>query len=191
VPYYPKDAKSSVPPYNPTDAAKVIAANHATGPYTLVTFNDPSFATAVELIQAELGQVGMTIKAEPKPIADYDAACGKNQCDIDLDEWGWPDADIMYDFLSSAEAKSTGANFAFMPKPIQAKVDSLLNAGRAAVDPKKATTAYATLVKYLNQNAIVVPVWDPISVTAARSRVKGWHTDAGGTIQYQDLYVTK
>lgn len=189
VPLYPKNAKSSVAPYNLAQARKAIAANHATGPYTLVTFNDPSFATAVELIQAELAQIGMNVKVEPKPIADYDAACSKGQCDMDLDEWGWPDADIMYNFLSSTEAKSNGANFSYLPKASQAKIDKLLNEGRTSVQSNKAAKVYGQLVKYLNQNAILVPIWDPTSITASREHIKGWHTDFEGTIQFQDLYV--
>lgn len=189
VPFYPKNAQASAPRYNLAAARRVIAANHATGPYTLVTFNDPSFVTAVELIQAELAQIGMNIKAEPKPIADYDAACSKGQCDMDLDEWGWPDADIMYNFLSSTEAKSNGANFSYLPKASQARIDTLLNDGRTSVQPAKATKAYGALVKYINQNVILVPLWDPTGITAARAQVKGWHTDFEATIQYADLYV--
>jgi peptide/nickel transport system substrate-binding protein len=191
VPYYPKNAKSSAPPYDPTDAAKIIAANHATGPYTLVTFNDPAFVTAAELIQAELGQVGMTIKATPKPIADYGPLCREGKCDIDLDEFGWPDADVMTDFLAKSQAGATGTNFAYMPKAEQAKVDSLLNKGRTTVAPKKVSAVYANLIKYLNQNVILMPLWDPISITGARTRVKGWHTDFASDIQFPDLYVSK
>jgi peptide/nickel transport system substrate-binding protein len=191
VPYYPKNAQAFVPPYNPSDARKIIAANHATGPYTLVTFNDPTFVTAAELIQGELAQVGMAIKAEPKPIADYGPLCRQGGCDIDLDEFGWPDADVMYDFLSSTQRGATGTNFANMPAAEQARVDTLLNQGRTAVSPKKATQVYGALIKYLNQQVIVASLWDPVGVTAARSRVKGWHTDFGGIIQYPDLYVTR
>ncbi|MDQ2740844.1 MAG: ABC transporter substrate-binding protein [Chloroflexota bacterium] len=190
VPFYPKTAQASAARYHLADARRIIAANHATGPYTLVTFNDPFVVTAVELIQAELAQVGMNVKVETKPVADYIATCGKGQCDIDLNFWGWPDADIMYIFLSSTEAKSSGSNFSYLPKASQARIDTLLNEGRTSVQSAKAAKAYGELVKYINQNAILVPIWDPIAVTAARARVKGWHTDFEGIIQYPDLYVT-
>jgi peptide/nickel transport system substrate-binding protein len=189
VPFYPKNAQASAPRHNLADARRIIAANHATGPYTLITFNSPNFVTAVELIQAELGQVGMNIKAEPKPIADFGAACSKGQCDMDVDDWGWPDADIMYSFLSSTQANPSGGNYSNLPKASQARIDTLLNQGRTSVQPAKAARAYGELVRYINQNAILVPLWDPNNITAARGRVKGWHTDFSAILQYPDLYV--
>lgn len=187
-PFYPKNARTFVPPYNLAAARRVIAANHATGPYKLFTFNDPAVVTAAELVQAELAQVGMNVTIQPKPLADYVAACSKGQCDIDLNEWGWQDPDIMYSFLSSAAAKS-GASFSFLPKTSQSRIDALLNEGRTSVQSQKAARAYSELVKYIDQNAILVPLWDPSSITASRKRVKGWHTDFEANIQYSDLYV--
>lgn len=53
-PFFDRKARTYAPRFDSAAARRVIAANHATGPYTLVTYGIPAFATSAEFIQAEL-----------------------------------------------------------------------------------------------------------------------------------------
>src|SRR5579884_973716 len=103
IPFYDKAAAKLMPKYNPTDAAKIISANHATGPYTLLCINDPQDTTTAQVIQTAAAQAGMQIKINSVAIADYVADANKGDFDMYLLPWGYSDADILYTILDPTQ----------------------------------------------------------------------------------------
>ena len=65
VPFSDPAAKKYAPAYKPSAAKKVLAKYHVKGPYTLLCFTG-FYATIAEVIQAELAQVGVTVKIVDK-----------------------------------------------------------------------------------------------------------------------------
>jgi peptide/nickel transport system substrate-binding protein len=188
LPFYDKSAKSYAPQYNPADARRILAANHVTGPFTLLTFNFPDEITAAELIQSELGQVGVKVAIVSKPVADYFGLATKGQFDMNIEYWDDVDPDILYLAFNSSQEASGGQNITFYKNET---LDSLLEQGRTSLKPAAAAKAYAGVQRFMNQNVIIDPLWTPITVDAVRSRVGGWHTDVAGDILYADMYVRR
>jgi peptide/nickel transport system substrate-binding protein len=189
VPFYDPATKSLVPQYNPSDAQRILSANHVTGPFTLLSSNPPAIATADELIQAELANVGVKVNIVSKPTADYIPLAQKGNFDLLVDNFYSPDADVLYTSYDSTQETGGGLNFTFYKN---AGLDKLLVAGRSTFDKNAAFAAYSAAQRYIVQNVITDPLWIPESVFGVRKTIGGFHTDVTGLWPlFQDLYVTK
>jgi peptide/nickel transport system substrate-binding protein len=185
--YYDPKSKSEAPQYNPTDAQKILSANHVTGPFTLLSQNSPTASAADELIQAELGAVGVKVNIVLKAGADYISLAQKGDFDLILDGVYGVDADILFLDYNSTQETSGGLNFTFYKN---AQLDKLTLQGRSTNDPKKAAAAYAGVQKFVLQKVLEDPLWSPVVVFGANKRVHGFHMDATGLWPlFQDLYL--
>jgi peptide/nickel transport system substrate-binding protein len=169
------------------DATKIIAANHATGPYTLLLFQGSSNQAMAELIQGELAQAGMKVNIVVQQLGDYESTAGKGDFDMNLLGWGWPDPDVLYQFFDSSQAKGAGLNFTNYVNPT---LDNLFDQERTALNTKKAQKTWNTLQKLMSTQAICVPLNIPASIYGVQTRVKGWNINREGDIAMADLYVT-
>ncbi len=185
--YYDPRTKSEAPQYNPTDAQRILSANHVTGPFTLLSQNSPTASAADELIQAELGAVGVKVTIVLKSGADYISLSQKGNFDLNLSGVYGVDADILYLDFNSTQEVSGGLNFTFYKN---ATLDKLTLAGRSTNDPKKAAAAYAAVQKFVLQKVLEDPLWSPVVVFGANKHVHGFHMDATGLWPlFQDLYL--
>jgi peptide/nickel transport system substrate-binding protein len=189
VPYYDPRSYQWAVKYNPGDAQKILSSNHVTGPFTLLSGNSPTDTTVDEIMQAELGSVGVKVSIVAKPVPDYISLAQKGTFDISLDGFYAPDADVLYSTFHSSQETSGGLNFTFYKN---ATLDSLLVQGRTTNNPKLAQQAYSAAQKFIVQNVIVDPLYTPENLFGTRTRVGGFHTDVTGLWPlFQDLYVTK
>jgi peptide/nickel transport system substrate-binding protein len=189
VPFYDPATKSIAPQYNPTDAQRILTANHVTGPFTLLTNNTPAVTAADELIQAELADVGVKVSIVSKPTADWISLAQKGKFDIIIDNYYAPDADILYNTFHSSQESGGGLNFTFYKS---AALDKLLVQGRSTFDTAQAQAAYSAAQRYILQNVITDPLWTPVTQFGVRSDVHGFHTDVTGLWPlFQDLYIAK
>lgn len=173
IPFYDKNAKKYLPKLNTSDAQRIISANHATGPYTMIVPAGASaFATTAELIQAELAQVGMTVNVQSKPIGDYLSLAGKGEFDMNILGYGYTDPDILYTLYDSKNGKGAGLDFTNYVNPT---LDSLLEKGRTTLKTKTAAKYYNQAQELMNKNVIVVPLFTATSPYAVRTRVKGFY----------------
>jgi len=187
LPFYDKAAPSYAPQYDITAAQKALAGtNVAHGRYTLLVVSEQPFPQAAELIQAELGQVGINVNIVTKPVGDFIPLAAKGQYDLLLLGWGYPDPDFLYQLLDSSQGAGAGLNFTNYKS---ATLDSLIVKGRTATDNGQAAAAYAQLQRFVDTNVIIDPLVTPAAIYGVRTRVKGWHTSSDTSILYQDLYV--
>jgi len=187
LPFYDKAAPSYAPQYDIAAAQKALAGtNAAHGRFTLLVPDEQPLPQAAELIQAELGQVGLNVSIVTKPIGDFIPLAAKGQYDLLLLGWGYPDPDFLYQLLHSSQGAGAGLNFTNYKS---ATLDSLIIKGRTATDTGQASVAYAQLQRFIDTNAIIDPLVTPVIVYGVRTRVKGWHTSSDTSILYQDLYV--
>jgi peptide/nickel transport system substrate-binding protein len=182
--YDPK-SPSYAPKLNLSAARAAIAAAHATGPYTLVAPQQLGADTAAELIQGELAQVGMQVNVVNKPPADWYSQIAKGDFDMTIITYGYADPDFLYTLFHSSQ-RNGGYNFGGIDDPA---LDKLLVAGQRTLNLKKARADYYAAQKILDTKVYAEPLWVSIDVTGVRSRVQGWHTDLGGSILWQDLWV--
>ena len=187
LPFYDKAAPGYAPHYDVAAAQKALAGTNAThGRYTLLVPSEQPLPQAAELIQAELGQVGINVSIVTKPIGDFIPLAAKGQYDLLLLGWGYPDPDILYQLLHSSQGAGAGLNFTNYKS---ATLDGLIVKGRTATDTAQATAVYAQLQLFVDTNVIIDPLVTPVTVYGVRTRVKGWHTSSDTSILYQDLYV--
>jgi len=188
VPYNDPKAQSYTPKLNPAAAASAISAAGAKGPYSLLTFAVPTTQSMAEIMQAELGQAGMTVNIDAKSVGDYVQTAAKGGFDIAILNWTYNDPDILYLLYNSTQGGGKGLNFTAYKN---AQLDSLTQQGREALKPKKAKAIYLQIQKLLAQNSIAAGIATPFGVTATRSWVKGWHTDIAGNVLLQDLWISR
>jgi len=189
VPFYDPAAKSLAPQYNPSDAQRILSADHVTGPFTLLSGNSPAIMAADEIIQGELANVGVKVSIVSKPTADYIPLAQKGNFDIIVDNTYAPDADVLYTSYNSTQETGGGLNFTFYKS---ARLDNLLVAGRSTTNAKDAVAAYSAAQRYILQNVITDPLWIPEVVFGVRKNVQGFHTDVTGLWPlFQDLYLAK
>ncbi|MDQ2831262.1 MAG: ABC transporter substrate-binding protein [Chloroflexota bacterium] len=187
LPFYDKAAPGYAPQYDIAAAQKALAGtNAAHGRYTLLVPSEQPLPQAAELIQAELGQVGINVSIVTKPLGDFIPLAAKGQYDLLLLGWGYPDPDFLYQLLDSSQGAGAGLNFTNYKS---ATLDSLIVKGRTATDNGQAATAYAQLQRFVDTNVIIDPLVTPAAIYGVRTRVKGWHTSSDTSILYQDLYV--
>lgn len=186
IPFYDKHLKNTLPGYSPSQAAKVVAAHRAQGPYDLLVTNDPQSMTIAEILQASAAQAGMKLNIDAKALADYVPAAGKGQFDLNLLEYTYNDADILFLLMNSTQGGGAGLNFTGYKS---ATLDSLTAAGRATLNAKKAAKIYDRIQLFANKNALLIGLASPTAILGLNARIQGYHTDSEGTYAVQDLYI--
>lgn len=187
VPYYDPGTKSLTPKYDLATAQSVLSANHVTGPYTLLSNNRPATTAADELIQAELGAVGVKVNIVSKPGPDFISLAQKGDFDLILDSWYSADADVLYNTFDSSQSAGGGLNFTNYKS---AALDKMLERGRTTFNTKKAASYYSQAQRFILKNYLADPLYIPITEFGVRNRVHGFHTDATGLWPlFQDLWV--
>jgi len=189
-PYYDKKAPTYAPKYQPSQASRLLSAQHVSGLYTLVTNTIPQYSTTAEFIQAALARVGVKVNLVVKPVLDAQAQMNKGDFDLAVDSWN---GDDLFPVLHSSQAASLGTGGFNRTGYHSKELDRLLVQSRETVDPKQAKRILARVQRFVDMQAIWVPLFNPETDTAVRRRLKGWHaSQTGVTFVYpvlQDGYV--
>jgi peptide/nickel transport system substrate-binding protein len=182
IPYYDKNVANSMPKFNPAKAAQVIAANHATGPYTFMVYQSPDYSTEAEIIQAAAGQAGMQLNIVNKAgIGDFVAAAKSGLFDVLILGYGSGDPDVMYHLLGSK-----GNHWTFGNTP---QLENLLLEGETTLQKKKVAKIYDQAQELINKQAELIGLDSEVPIFAFRTTIHGFHTDVRGNPAYQDLYI--
>jgi peptide/nickel transport system substrate-binding protein len=184
--FFDKNLKKDVPAYNPSDAAKLIAANHATGPYTLLLRVRPYEQVFAEILQAAAAQAGMTLNIKLIDTPTYISLAAKGQFDVNILTFQSNDADVLWNFLDSSQGHGAGLNFTGVA---DSTLDTLLQKGRTTLAYKKAAQFYQQAQTLIDKQAYLIGVASPRIVTAYRANIKGYHANGVGTVAIQDLYL--
>ena len=193
--WYDKSAPSYAIKYNPTDAQKVLSAHHVTGPLTFLTGKTPTGAAEAELIQAELGQVGIKVKIVQNS-DQFTSISEKGQFDLEAGLWTYTDPDILFDFFHSSQEANGGYNFTFVKGSTAKTLDKYIIAGRTTNNLAKAKAAYANAQRFMDQQAIIDPLWTDENIDGYSTKVHGLRNNffSGGepiTPVWQDIWLTK
>jgi peptide/nickel transport system substrate-binding protein len=187
-PFYDKASMRYAPQFNPADAKKIFAANHITGPYTLLAYNIPAWPESAEFIQAELAQVGVKINVIVKPVPDAQAAYRQGDYDMLIQAFGGNDP---YGNFHSSQLGLPGTyNFTFYRNDT---LDRLITQSRDTVDRKEAAQRLIQLQRFMNENVVVDPLFSRLITMAARWRIHGWHLNLNQDLYpvFRDMYVSK
>lgn len=187
IPYYDKAAKKFMPGYNPSAAAKTIAANHATGPYTYLTVGLPTLSTEAEIIQQAAGNAGMKLTIDSKGgVGDFVSAAAKGDFNVLGLTATYNDPDILYLLLDSTQV---GKGLNFTQETSNPPLDSLLQKQRTTLSKKKIGPILDQTQVLINKQLKFIGVVAPTTIWAVRSTIKGYHVDSQGAMAIQDLYI--
>jgi ABC-type transport system substrate-binding protein len=186
--FYDKALKKYAVQFNPTDAQRIFAANHVTGPFTLATYGLPTYQAMAEAMQAQLASEGVTVNIVAKPPADELALLGKGDFDFMLLDYIAADPLLIDDFYRSTAANKSGLNFLRIN---DTALNQAFKLGLASLNQKKAQAAYDTAQKILLTKYYMQPILTTLRKTAIRKTIKGVHIGFAGGIAYPDLYLSK
>jgi peptide/nickel transport system substrate-binding protein len=187
VPDYDTHAQASAPQYNPTDAKNLLKGIKVPT-LTMVTFNDPTSTLSGELIQAELGQVGINVSVQTHTAQDAISLLNAGSYDITLGYYSYDDPDILY--IGFGPLQQGGF---FYTNPT---FDKYLTNGRESNNPAVVRRNYVAAQEFMNKNTIIDPLFTPLDLFGINKRVHGWHINfftLGYTVEpvLQDLWVSK
>ena len=183
MPFYDKNASKYALKYDPGDAQRLVVANHVTGPFDLVILQDPAYESTAQIVQQQLGAVGVKINIVTKAPADFFPALSTGKFDLTLLGYGYPDPDILFQLFHSSQQHG-GLNLWSYSNPT---VDNLLTTGRE--NAKKARAAYNSIQKIFDTQAVLLPLIDPSTPFGLRSRIKGYDYNPSTGIPYVGLYL--
>ncbi len=188
-------------PYNPARAAQLLEEDgwklgpnnvrtKGGKPLTLIihslNYGGGNFPE-VELIQGQLLALGIDARIKSDSVATWSEdnyRCATNMGSIFL-RTNEPDA--MYALFHSS---TIGSNFNWSCYSNR-EVDTLLQEGRAQLDPAKRRAVYLKIQHMLLDQAIAIPLMDKLSVWAVRDSVKGIKYNYSTYPALSDTYIQK
>jgi peptide/nickel transport system substrate-binding protein len=187
VPDYDPHAQQSAPKYNPADARNLLKGVKLPT-LSFVTANDSISTLSGELIQAELGQIGVNVSVQTHSAPDAIALLNKGSYDITLGYYSYDDPDILY--IGFGPLQQAGFYYT------NPTFDGYLTAGRQSNNPAVVRRNYIAAQEYMNTNTLTDPLFTPLDLFGINNRVHGWHVNfftLGYTAEpmLQDLWVSK
>jgi peptide/nickel transport system substrate-binding protein len=192
VPDYDTQSSKYSPSYNPADTQSRLKGIKLPT-LTLLTFNDPTSTTAGELLQAELGQVGINVSVQTHSVADAISLLNKGQYDLSLGYQSYDDPDMMYLNLIPGP---TNQPWPSSMASILHTLTRYLTIARQSSNPVIVRRNYILAQRYADNLTLTDPLFTPFDLFGINKRVHGWHVNLftlGYTVEpvVQDLWVSK
>ncbi|RIK40546.1 MAG: hypothetical protein DCC58_13740 [Chloroflexi bacterium] len=135
---------------------------------------------ASQVIQNQLGEVGIKINLESLDIGTMVARLPEAVHHLNWMEVGWPEADILYILTSFGWGVGRYQSPDYM---------ELLTLARETVDLDERRKYYFEAQKLFLEVLPWVPLWSPMGVTATRAELKNFKLGADGTFLWEDAFV--
>ena len=154
--------------------------------FTMTTNNIPINVQEAEVIQAQLGEAGITMKIKLVDAATLIAdGNGKNFEMISYQWSGRPDPDgNIYQFYKTSPG--TSLNWSGLSNP---QIDALLDKTREVSSQSERKKLYSQLVKLLHDELPMVFIIHPIEPKAFSPRVQGYDPVPDGMMRFKDVWM--
>jgi peptide/nickel transport system substrate-binding protein len=147
--------------------------------FTTVVFNPAAFKQSAEDVQAQLKKIGVTMNIQLLDLNGEIAAVRKGGEQASLFAYaGYSLPDIFYIWFHSSQI-GTGFNDSRINDP---KLDALIIKMKTTLDDNARTALVGQLERYVIDQALWAPLWDPVNYTALQPRVKGVFLDSQGNL---------
>lgn len=169
---YSKSAK--IYEYNKEKAKKLIEeSGHEKIKLTLTTNNNELRRQMCEIIQAQLGEIGIEVKVEILEWATFLDYTGQGKTDMYMLGWSsyTGDADHSLTQLIHSSKKGSEGNRSFYEN---SKVDNLLAKGRKEIRLNERREIYKEIQNIVNEEVPVLPIYFALSNAGVRKEVKGF-----------------
>lgn len=151
---------------------------------TLLTSTRPPNQAVATVLQSQLAAIGVPVEIQALEAAAAMEAAAQGQFDLLLWRYDWSDADVLAIYFSSARIGRTNRLGYSNPA-----VDELLAAAQRQVDADERNALYFEAQTLILADAPIQPLYTPIEVYAARSRVEGIEYGAAGRVLLNDATI--
>ena len=149
--------------------------------FTVLTKEEP-FKIALESIQSDLLEIGVTLKIDMLDTATYTARGADGDFDMITGKSGV--ADILV-YANSAFRTGAFVNFNFLADDY---VDDLIDKGSQILDSAKREAIIKELVTYCNENCFRTGIYQLSTTRAYNVKLKGFETNIVSLDRYNKLY---
>ena len=170
--------------YDPEKAKALLAeAGHASGlSVSLITNDTAAIRRAAEIIQAQLGEVGIEVKVQSMPIAQWVPETLRGEQDMVISTYTYSDADVVYTTLHS-----TGALNRLFHK--DADLDAWVSEQRATSDEAARQAILDKIQEYVLTEALWKPLFEPLNFAIVAAEVENAELTTGGQLLPQHISI--
>jgi peptide/nickel transport system substrate-binding protein len=168
---YLEESKELAYEYDPEKAKSLLAeAGYPDGlEVTLSASNSSKFSKLAEIIQSQLKEVNIKAEIQLYDSASYTDMLKEGKQELFINEYSWPNADIIDWFLLSDR----------FPYPnhsrwIDDKTDEMITHAAQRPSWDERAEAYKDVQRYLIEQAVWAPIYIPMQIIAARKEVKNF-----------------
>ncbi len=137
-----------------------------------------------QVIQANLGQIGITTDINTLEWAEWLETQGRGEYDTYVCSWnGLVDPD---DFFYAQHKTGEVFNFTGYSNPT---VDELLDEGRTTQDSSARREIYAEINRAIVDDAPYIYIYNPLNINAYRTNVQGYSARADQAVRFVDTYI--
>lgn len=140
----------------------------------------PTEEKASQVIQNQLGEIGMKVNLEVLDIGTMVARLPEAANNFNWMEVGWPEADILYILTSFGWGVGRYQPADYM---------DLITQARETSDQDERKALYFEAQKLFLEDLPWVPLWSSVGVTATRAELKNFKLGADGTFIWEDAFV--
>lgn len=141
---------------------------------TVSFYSAPVNHAFLEVVQAQLRNIGIDLKLRPLTGGAYDEVLLAGDYDLHRWEWALADVDLLRQILSTKSLNR-------FRLPENNPIDAPLEAQRATLDPAERQKHVTDVLKTVIEEAYSTPVFAPQTLWASNSKVHGVAFSAGGT----------
>lgn len=138
-------------------------------------------AAAVELVQQQLDEIGISIALEEGQTADWNTRLLEGSYDLNWFNTTRADGDILRGSFHSQLANTSHVE--------DSPVDDVLQEQSATLVPEERAALLAQAQEELLDERLAIPVVDLITVVAARDGVHGVRFDSGARVHLNDVWI--
>lgn len=143
--------------------------------------NAPTNAPALELIQQQLGEVGIDVSLKEGQVAEWNSHLSEGTFDVNWGNVTRADGDILRTTFATEQAN----NYRLDPS----ELDGVLEDQAGETDPDERSELLAEAQEDVVADYLEVPVVDLTTVLASRPEVHGVRFDSGSRVHLNDVWI--
>lgn len=143
------------------------------------TWNAGNNERSVQVIQNQLGEIGMSVKLETMEPATLFTRLEENVPDFDLMSWGWPEPHLMKMMVEGTSQLGAYRN---------PEYHELVDEAARATEQDERSALYFEANKVALADVAAIPLWTTLAATGVRGELKDFKTGPTGTAIFEDAY---
>lgn len=185
IPGFNPDVEAAGYAYDPDRAREILEAEgYGDGLSVTLLCNDTAvIRRTAEVVQAQLGEIGVEVTIESMPIAQWSAVSSQGNHDMVISTYSYPDADVVFTALHSTG--SLTRTFADNPE-----LDALIAEQRITVDEDARQALLDEIQTIVVSEAYWKPLFEPLNFAVIDTEIQGAILTGNGIIRADLVWMT-